>query len=107
MKTVTLRLRQDVYEGLREAAVAERRSLPNLIETAALARIREAKFVDDEEMGQILSDDALIQRLETGSLQARRHKGGIAHDARVGADQWRSVPMRHVPKLPKSESRNC
>ena len=77
-KTVTLRLGDDVYEELREAAAAERRSLSNLIETAALARIREAQFVDDEEMAQILSDDALVQRLKTGSQQARRHKGGIA-----------------------------
>ena len=74
-KTVTLRLGDDVYEELREAAVAERRSLSDLVETAALARIREAHFVDDEEMGEILSDDALVHRLKTGSQQARRHKG--------------------------------
>ena len=103
-KTVTLRLRDDVYEELREAAVAERRSLSNLVETAALAWIREAQFVDDEEVAQILSDDALIKRLKTGSQQARRHKGGIAHDARVGADRCESFPNQHVPELSDSES---
>ena len=46
-RTVTLRLEQDVYKGLREAAAAERRSLSNFIATAALERIREAQFVDD------------------------------------------------------------
>ena len=35
-KTVTLRLGDDVYDELREAAVADRRSLSNLVETAAL-----------------------------------------------------------------------
>ena len=34
---VTLRLEEDVYDELREGAVAERRSLSNLIEAAALA----------------------------------------------------------------------
>jgi uncharacterized protein (DUF1778 family) len=74
-RTVTLRLREDVYEELREAAAAERRPLSNLIETAALARIREAQFVDDAEMAEILGNDALIRRLRTGSRQARLRKG--------------------------------
>ena len=74
-KTVTLRLGEDVYEELREAAAAERRPLSNLIETAALARIREAQFVDDAEMAEILGNDALVGRLKSGSRQARRHKG--------------------------------
>ena len=74
-KTVTLRLGKDVYEELREAAAAERRPLSNLIETAALARIREAQFVDDAEMAEILDNDALVRRLKTGSRQARRGKG--------------------------------
>ena len=74
-KTVTLRLGEDSYAELREAAAAERRPLSNLIETAALARIREAQFVDDDEMAEILGNDALIRRLKTGSRQARRRKG--------------------------------
>ena len=76
-RTVTLRLGEEVYEEFREAAAAEGRTLSNLIETAALARIREAQFVDDEEMTEILSNDALVGRLKTGSLQARRRKGGF------------------------------
>ena len=103
-KTVTLRLRDDVYEELREAAVAERLSLSNLVETAALAWIREAQFVDDEEVAQILSDDALIKRLKTGSQQARRHKGRIVHDARVGAVRCGRVAKQHAPGSPGSES---
>ena len=74
-KTVTLRLEEEVYEEFREAAAAERRTLSNLIETAALARIRETQFVDDAEMTEILSNDALVGRLKTGSQQARRRKG--------------------------------
>ena len=76
-RTVTLRLGEDVYEELREAAAAERRPLSNLIETAALARIREAQFVDDAEMEEILGNEALVRRLKAGSRQARRRQGNF------------------------------
>ena len=76
-RTVTLRLGEDVYEELREAAAAERRPLSNLIETAALARIREAQFVDDAEMAEILGNEALVRRLKAGSRQARRRQGNF------------------------------
>ncbi len=76
-KTVTLRLDEDVYNELREAATAERRPLSNLIETAALARVREDQFVDDAEMAEILDNDALIRRLRAGSRQARKRQGRV------------------------------
>ena len=73
--TVTLRVAEDVCEALREAAAAERRPLSKLIEIAALARIREAQFVDDAEAAEILNDDAPIQRIKTGSREAAGRKG--------------------------------
>ena len=60
-KTVTLRLEQDAYDELRA--------------TAALARIREAQFVDDGEMAEILGNDALVRRLKVGSQQAHQRRG--------------------------------
>ena len=74
-KTVTLRLDDEVYRELREAAVAERRPLSNLIETAALARVRQEQFVDDAEMAEILANEDLVRRLQAGSRQARKRKG--------------------------------
>ena len=74
-KTVTLRLEQDAYDELRAAAAAERRPLAKFIATAALARIREAQFVDDGEMAEILGNDALVRRLKVGSQQAHQRKG--------------------------------
>ena len=74
-RTVTMRLREEIYEEFREAAAAEGRTLPNLIETAALARIREKQSVGDEEMTEILSNHALLGRLKAGSLQARLRQG--------------------------------
>ena len=40
-KTVTLRLDEETYEEFREAAKAQRRPLSNLIQTAALLKIRD------------------------------------------------------------------
>ena len=74
-KTVTLRLDDRVYKELKEAAEAENRALSNLIETAALARIREEQFVDDAEMAEILSNEKLIARLRKGSRQASKRRG--------------------------------
>jgi mRNA interferase RelE/StbE len=44
-RTITLRLTDEVYEELREAAQSENRPLSNLIETAALSKIREHPHV--------------------------------------------------------------
>ena len=74
-KTVTLRLKDDVYNTLREAALAENRPLSNLIETAAINKIREQQFVDDTEMAEILSNKDLVKRIKQGSSEARLRKG--------------------------------
>ena len=63
-KSVTLRLKEDVYKAFVEAAMAENRSLSNLIVTAALNKIREQQFVDDAEMAEILTDQKLMKRIE-------------------------------------------
>ena len=74
-KVVTLRLDDDVYRELREAAEAERRSLSNLIVWAALAKIREQMFADDPETTEILSDERLLKKLRAGSREAQERKG--------------------------------
>ncbi len=74
-KTVTLRLEEDAYDELQEAAAAQRRPLATFIATAALARIREEQLVDDEEMAEILGHDALLPGLKAGSQQAHQRRG--------------------------------
>ena len=74
-KTVTLRLDEEIYEEFREAAKAQRRPLSNLIETAALLKIRELQFVDDAEMAEILANERLVESLRAGSRDARRRRG--------------------------------
>lgn len=74
-RTVTLRLEDDVYQFVAEAARAENRTLENLIETAALIRIYEQQFADDSEITEIIADKKLMTRIKTGSAEARAMKG--------------------------------
>jgi len=74
-KTVTLRLKDDVYTLFSEIAKAEKRSLSNLIETFALDRIREIQFADDDEMAEILLNEKLLKRIKGGSTHAKERKG--------------------------------
>jgi len=74
-KTVTLRLKDEVYKAFVEAAQAENRPLSNFIETAAFAKMREQQFADDLEMVEIRANQELIKRINKGSEEARARKG--------------------------------
>ena len=74
-KTLTLRMDDVTYETFVRAAKAERRSLANLIETAALRHLEQESFAEDAEMAEILSRPELIKRLKAGSRDARSRRG--------------------------------
>jgi len=74
-KTVTLRLDDETYELFRKAADAEHRPLSNLIERAAMDRLREEQFVDEAEMAGIRGDESLLKHLKKGSRDARARRG--------------------------------
>jgi uncharacterized protein (DUF1778 family) len=74
-KTLTMRLDDATYETFVRAAAVERRSLANLVETAALQHIRESQFVDDAEMAEILARPGLVRRLKKGAADAKRRRG--------------------------------
>jgi predicted transcriptional regulator len=74
-KTLTMRLDDETYQTFVRAAQAERRSLANLVESAALQHILESSFVDDAEMAEIASRPELVKRLQAGSRDARKRKG--------------------------------
>jgi len=74
-RTVTLRVDDATYETFARAAAAERRSLSNMIETAALQHIRDSEFVDDAEMAQIMGNRNLVRQLKKGSEAAQKRKG--------------------------------
>jgi len=74
-KTITIRLKDDIYKLFAEAAQADNRTISNLIETAALKKVREQQFVDDTEMAEIMSDNNLLARIRQGSKEAANRKG--------------------------------
>ena len=76
-KTVTLRLRDEVYEILLEAAKAENRPLSNLIETAAVSKVYEQQFADDAEMAEIVENEELMKRITAGSRDAKSRRGRL------------------------------
>ena len=76
-KTVTVRLKDDVYRVFLEAARAENRPISNLIETAAFNKVREQQFVDDAELAEILSDENLVARIRQGSQESSKRKGRL------------------------------
>jgi hypothetical protein len=76
-KTITLRLRDEVYEKLNRAARDDNRSIANLIETLAMEKLEEESMVDDFEMEEIFSNAGLLKRLEKGHADAARKKGRL------------------------------
>lgn len=74
-KTLTLRLDDETYQAFVRAAKAERRSLANLIETAALLHVQESNFADDAEMAEIASRPELVKRLRAAAEDAKGRRG--------------------------------
>ena len=58
--TVTLRIDDKSYKVFSTRAKAEKRSLSNFIEVAALEYARESSFIDDIEMEEILSENMVF-----------------------------------------------
>jgi len=69
-KTVTVRLDDNAYDLIRQAAEGERRSISNFLEYAALRYLTDEITVSDEEMKEILSDQGLVASLRQGLADA-------------------------------------
>ena len=70
-----MRLDEVTYQTFVRAAKAERRSLANLVENAALQHLLESSFADDAEMAGIASRPELVKRLQAGSRHVRKRQG--------------------------------
>jgi uncharacterized protein (DUF1778 family) len=73
-KTITLRVDEDTYSLLKNAAHGERRSISNFIEFAALAYLSRQVYVSDEEMNDILSDKDLMSNLKKAAQEIKEGK---------------------------------
>ena len=77
-KMITIRIDEDNYKKIKEAASSEKRTISNYIEHATLTHLEEcACFVNAEEMSEILEDKHLVSRLQRGTLNAKRKYGKL------------------------------
>ena len=74
-KTITLRLRDEVYEKFNRAAIEDNRSIANLIETLAMEKLEEELLANDFEMEEIFSNTQLLKKLEKGHSHVVQKKG--------------------------------
>ncbi len=74
MKTVTIRVDDNVYSILKKAADGERRSISNFIENASLSYLTNEIYVSDTEMNVILNDEKLVKGLRKGIEEAKEGK---------------------------------
>jgi predicted transcriptional regulator len=63
-KTITVRVDDEIYSKIKNAADSERRTISNFIEYATLSYVENGCFVADEEMKIILEDRELISNLK-------------------------------------------
>lgn len=74
-KTVTLRLKDEIYEKFRKFADADNRPISNFIETSVLRYIERITLIDEFEMAEIQANDQLKQSINQGLLDAKEKKG--------------------------------
>lgn len=75
-KTVTIRLDDETYHMIRQAAEGQLRSISNFIEFATLSYLTEEAFAADEEMEEIAGDSSLVATLKAGrkDVAEKRYK---------------------------------
>ena len=74
-KTVTLRLKDNLYNLLRRLAEKDNRTLSNFIETATVRYIEEHEFADEYEKAEIRGNQELNKSLKRGMKDAKIKKG--------------------------------
>lgn len=74
MKTITMRIDDNVYDILKKAADGERRTISNFLENASLQYLSSELYVSDAEMNSILNDKTLTEGLYKGIEDAKKGK---------------------------------
>ena len=71
MKTLTLRVDDEVYNMIKVASNGAKRNISNFIEYATLQYLASSQYVDSDEMNEILEDKELIKSLNRGLKEAK------------------------------------
>lgn len=66
MKTVTMRVDDNIYKTIKLAAEGQKRNISNFIEFATMQYLLTDQYVDELEMKEILQDRVLLDNLEGG-----------------------------------------
>ena len=75
MKTITLRISDEIYDLFKYQAIKNNRPLSNLIETATLRYLENENLVNEFEMQEILNNKSLQKDLKKGSREAKKMLG--------------------------------
>ena len=71
MKTLTLRVEDDIYNMIKLASDGAKRNISNFIEYATLQYLTSSQYVDSNEMNEILEDKEFIKSLNQGLKEAK------------------------------------
>jgi predicted transcriptional regulator len=71
MKTLTLRVDEDVYSMIKSASDGAKRNMSNFIEYATLQYLTSSQYIDNLEMDEIIQDSALVSSLKQGLKEAK------------------------------------
>ncbi len=74
MKTITIRVDDNVYNILKKAARGERRTISNFIENASMSYITNEIYVSDYEMDEIMKDTKLVSGIKKGLEDVKKGK---------------------------------
>lgn len=74
MKTITVRVDDNVYNILKKAADGERRTISNFIENASLSYLTNEIYVSDYEMSEIMKDAKLVSGIKKGLDDVKKGK---------------------------------
>jgi len=74
MKTITVRIDDNVYSILKKAADGERRTISNFVENASLSYLTNEIYVSDYEMAAILKDSKLVSGIKKGLDDVKKGK---------------------------------
>ena len=74
MKTITVRVDDNVYNIFKKAAEGERRTISNFIENASLSYLTNEMYVSDYEMADIMKDAGLISGIKKGLDDVKKGK---------------------------------
>jgi hypothetical protein len=65
-KTITIRIKDNIYDLFKLAADGEHRTISNFIEIATLNYLTNEIYVSDDEMKDILNNSELVKSLKSG-----------------------------------------